>query len=207
MADYCRHAGRASIEGWPFYVAFAMFRLAAISQGIAGRVRDGTAAGADAAERGARAPLLAARAKTPEQAIARMDRALREFRVRGVSTNIDFVINLLKHPTFLDNTYTTKFIDTTPALFAFRKRRDRATKILTYIADITVNGHPETAGRPKPPADQAHDLYLAMLEPDQMFEAHVNLIHHGRAICHARRPECDRCPVLPRCRYVDRRAP
>ncbi|KAB2885055.1 MAG: ATP-grasp domain-containing protein, partial [Albidovulum sp.] len=87
-------------------------------------------------------------APTPEQAIARMDRALREFRIRGVSTNIDFVINLLKHPTFLSNTYTTKFIDTTSDLFAFRKRRDRATKILTYIADITVNGHPETAGRP-----------------------------------------------------------
>jgi pyruvate carboxylase len=93
---------------------------------------------------------VTAHAQTPERAIARMDRALREFRIRGVSTNIDFVINLLKHPTFLDNTYTTKFIDTTPDLFAFRKRRDRATKILTYIADITVNGHPETAGRPRP---------------------------------------------------------
>ena len=92
-------------------------------------------------------------AQTPEQAIARMDRALREFRIRGVSTNIDFVINLLKHPTFLDNTYTTKFIDTTPELFDFRARADRATKILTYIADITVNGHPETAGRPKPAAE------------------------------------------------------
>ena len=92
-------------------------------------------------------------AQTPEAAIARMDRALREFRVRGVSTNIAFVENLLKHPVFLDNTYTTKFIDTTPELFNFRKRRDRATKILTYIADITVNGHPETAGRPKPPAE------------------------------------------------------
>ena len=92
-------------------------------------------------------------AQTPEQAIARMDRALREFRVRGVSTNIDFVINLLKHPVFLADEYTTKFIDTTPDLFAFRKRRDRATKILTYIADISVNGHPETAGRPRPPAE------------------------------------------------------
>ena len=91
-------------------------------------------------------------ANTPEAAIARMDRALREFRIRGVSTNIAFVENLLKHPTFLDNTYTTKFIDNTPALFTFKKRRDRATKILTYIADITVNGHPETEGRPKPHA-------------------------------------------------------
>ena len=92
-------------------------------------------------------------AQTPEKAIARMDRALREFRIRGVSTNIAFVENLLKHPTFLNNTYTTKFIDTTPDLFTFKKHRDRATKILTYIADITVNGHPETAGRPKPAAE------------------------------------------------------
>ncbi|MDO5632676.1 MAG: pyruvate carboxylase [Paracoccus sp. (in: a-proteobacteria)] len=92
-------------------------------------------------------------AQTPDQAIKRMDRALREFRVRGVSTNIDFVINLLKHPVFLADEYTTKFIDTTPDLFTFRKRRDRATKILTYIADISVNGHPETAGRAAPPAE------------------------------------------------------
>ncbi|MEL6913366.1 MAG: pyruvate carboxylase [Pseudomonadota bacterium] len=92
-------------------------------------------------------------APTPEAAIARMDRALREFRIRGVSTNIAFVENLLKHPTFLNYEYHTKFIDETPELFSFRKRRDRATKILTYIADISVNGHPETQGRPKPRAD------------------------------------------------------
>ncbi len=96
---------------------------------------------------------VTARAPTPEMAIARMDRALREFRIRGVSTNITFVENLLKHPIFLSNQYSTKFIDTTPDLFEFDKRRDRATKILTYIADITVNGHPETADRPSPPAD------------------------------------------------------
>ncbi len=90
-------------------------------------------------------------APTPEAAIARMDRALREFRIRGVSTNIAFVENLLKHPTFLNNEYHTKFIDETPELFDFSPRRDRATKILTYIADITVNGHPDVAGRPRPP--------------------------------------------------------
>ncbi len=95
---------------------------------------------------------ITAHAQTPEAAIARMDRALREFRVRGVSTNIAFVENLLQHPTFLDNTYTTKFIDNTPELFKFTKRRDRATKILTYLADITVNGHPETTDRPEPSA-------------------------------------------------------
>ena len=96
---------------------------------------------------------ITAHAPTPDKAIARMDRALREFRIRGVSTNIAFVENLLKHPTFLSNEYTTKFIDETPDLFRFKKRRDRATKILTYIADIAVNGHPETQGRTKPAAD------------------------------------------------------
>ena len=92
-------------------------------------------------------------APTPEKAIARMDRALREFRIRGVSTNIAFVENLLKHPIFLSNQYTTKFIDETSDLFNFKKRRDRGTKVLTYIADISVNKHPETTGRPAPDAD------------------------------------------------------
>lgn len=93
---------------------------------------------------------VTAKAPTPEMAIARMDRALREFRIRGVSTNIAFVENLLKHPTFLDNTYHTKFIDETPELFTFKARKDRGTKVLTYIADISVNGHPETKDKPLP---------------------------------------------------------
>ncbi len=93
---------------------------------------------------------VTAKAPTPEMAIARMDRALREFRIRGVSTNIAFVENLLKHPTFLDNTYHTKFIDETPDLFTFKARLDRGTKVLTYIADISVNGHPETKDKPLP---------------------------------------------------------
>ena len=89
-------------------------------------------------------------APTPEAAIARMDRALREFRIRGVSTNIAFVENLLKHPTFLNNQYTTKFIDSTPELFDFAPRKNRATKLLTYIADVSVNGNPLTKDRPAP---------------------------------------------------------
>ena len=100
-------------------------------------------------------------APSKEDAIARMDRALREFRVRGVSTNLDFIESLIAHPVFLSEEYTTRFIDSTPELFDFQKRRDRGTKILTYIADVIVNGHPETAGRkkaaarpkqPRPPA-------------------------------------------------------
>ncbi len=60
---------------------------------------------------------------------------------------------------------------------------------------------------PRVSADGAHDLFLGMLEPDQMYEAHVNLIQHGRVLCHARRPECAACPIRPRCRYVDPKAP
>ena len=91
-------------------------------------------------------------APTPQDAVARLDRALREFRIRGVSTNIEFVENLLKHPDFRNDNITTRFIDTTPELFTFKPRRDRATKILTFIADVSVNGNPEVAGRPRPPA-------------------------------------------------------
>ena len=90
-------------------------------------------------------------APSPEEAIRRMDRALREFRIRGVATNLAFVENLINHPKFVANDYTTRFIDTHPELFEFRRRRDRATKLLNYIADITVNQHPEVAGRATPP--------------------------------------------------------
>ncbi len=91
-------------------------------------------------------------APTPDEAIARMDRALREFRIRGVATNLAFLENVIDHPSFRDNSYTTKFIDNHPELLTFARRRDRATRLLNYISDITVNGHPEVAGRPKPPA-------------------------------------------------------
>ncbi len=91
-------------------------------------------------------------APTAEEAIRRMDRALREFRIRGVATNLTFLENIIGHPNFQNNSYTTRFIDETPELFAQVKRRDRATKLLTYIADVTVNGHPETRKRARPPA-------------------------------------------------------
>ncbi|MQB45812.1 pyruvate carboxylase [Rhizobium sp. ICMP 5592] len=89
-------------------------------------------------------------ASTPDETIARMDRALREFRIRGVATNLTFLEAIITHPKFRDNSYTTRFIDTTPELFQQVKRQDRATKLLTYLADVTVNGHPEARGRPVP---------------------------------------------------------
>ena len=89
-------------------------------------------------------------APSSAEVIARMDRALREYRIRGVATNLAFLETVLNHPKFRASEYTTRFIDETPELFATRKRRDRATKLLTYIADVTVNGHPETKGRARP---------------------------------------------------------
>jgi endonuclease-3 len=59
----------------------------------------------------------------------------------------------------------------------------------------------------KATAEQAHDYFLAMLEPDQMHEAHVNLIRHGRLVCHARKPNHMACPLRDRCRFFDPKAP
>jgi len=60
---------------------------------------------------------------------------------------------------------------------------------------------------PKASLEDAHDLVLAMFEPDQMYEAHVNLIQHGRKVCHAQRPAHELCPLRDRCRFVDPKAP
>lgn len=81
-------------------------------------------------------------ALTFEQAAAKMVRNLREFRVRGIKTNIAFLINVMQHPKFIKGEYDTSFIDSTPELFKFPIPKDRGTKLLTYIADVTVNGFP-----------------------------------------------------------------
>src|SRR5262249_38062021 len=81
-------------------------------------------------------------------AARRMERSLQEFRVRGVKTNIPFLLNLVTHPDFLVGRFTTRFIDETPALFQLPVRQDRATKLLTYIAEVIVNGNPEVRGKP-----------------------------------------------------------
>ena len=90
-------------------------------------------------------------APSESEGIDRMTRALREFRIRGVATNLIFLETLLGHPKFRSCEYTTRFIDEHAELFDFAARRDRATRLLNYIADITVNGHPEVIGRPRPP--------------------------------------------------------
>jgi pyruvate carboxylase len=75
-------------------------------------------------------------------AARRMERALREFRVRGVKTNVPFLLNVIRHPAFLEGRATTRFLDETPELFRFPVTQDRATKLLTFLAEVTVNGFP-----------------------------------------------------------------
>ena len=85
--------------------------------------------------------------RTFDQSIARLDRALREFRVRGVKTNIPFLENLLQHPTFKSGKFTTTFVDETPELVQGAPKQDRASRLLTFLADLIVNGNPEVKGR------------------------------------------------------------
>jgi pyruvate carboxylase len=85
-----------------------------------------------------------------DDAISRMDRALSEFRIRGVATNLAFLGNVIAHPLFKSGECTTRFIDQTPELLKITPRRDRASKLLKYLGEVRVNGHPEMKGRPLP---------------------------------------------------------
>ena len=79
-------------------------------------------------------------------ALQRMNRALREFRIRGVKTNIPFIENVIIDETFKSGMATTRLIDENPDLFKFKPKRDRATKLLSYLSDITVNGNSTAKG-------------------------------------------------------------
>jgi pyruvate carboxylase len=94
---------------------------------------------------------ITASGQTFPMALQRMHRALREFRIRGVKTNIPFLENVITHPQFVSGDATTTFIDTTPALFEFKPRRDRASRLMQFLADVTVNGNAEAKGW-QPPA-------------------------------------------------------
>ncbi|WP_342491715.1 pyruvate carboxylase [Bacillus sp. FSL R5-0422] len=93
-------------------------------------------------------------ALTFDQAAAKMVRNLQEFRIRGIKTNIPFLENVAKHEKFLKGEYDTSFIDSTPELFNFPKQKDRGTKMLTYIGNVTINGFPGIAEKKKPHFDK-----------------------------------------------------
>ena len=101
-------------------------------------------------------------APTAPESIRRMDRALREFRIRGVACNLQFLENVINHQAFRSGEVTTRFIDKTPELLAFAKRQDRATKLLRYLGDVCVNGHPEINGRTLPPLPLPSPVLPAM---------------------------------------------
>ncbi len=85
--------------------------------------------------------------RTLRGAAQRLNRALREFRIRGVKTNIGFLENVISHPTFYNGECTVKFIDENPDLFIINQKFDRGTKTLRYLADVSVNGHPDVKSK------------------------------------------------------------
>jgi len=106
-------------------------------------------------------------------ACQRMDRALREFRIRGVKTNIPFLENVIADDTFRAGQAHTKLIDTKAELFHFKRKRDRATRTLSYLSDITLNGNPHVKGwKPDQPMVRAH-------VPDSLVIEHNAVTPHG----------------------------
>ncbi len=96
---------------------------------------------------------LTASAATFDVACQRMDRALREMRIRGVKTNIPFLENVIHHESFRSGKATTTLIDTSPELFEFARRRDRASKLLQLLGETIVNGNEQVKGRAVPKMD------------------------------------------------------
>jgi pyruvate carboxylase len=102
---------------------------------------------------------------TPQETIARMHRALWEFRIRGVVTNLRFLDQLIMHPRFASADYTTRFIEDSPELLHWPRKRDRATRLLSYIGTTIVNGNPEVKGRARPAHSNPARLPPGVLAP------------------------------------------
>lgn len=103
--------------------------------------------------------------RTFEGAVRKSIRALQEMRIRGVKTNIPFLINVLHHPTFIAGKCYTTFIEETPELFQLTQSQDRATKIIEFIGDRIVNSQkgekPHYENRVLPKLDQSKPVYGA----------------------------------------------
>ena len=86
---------------------------------------------------------VTANSRTLDGACRKVRRALAEFRIRGIKTNMPFLDNILKHETFRKGEVTVNFIKQNPDLFIFKAPRNRATKLVTYLGDVIVNGNPD----------------------------------------------------------------
>ena len=93
---------------------------------------------------------VTARGSDGEESINRMRRALMEFRVRGVATNLPFLLQLLTHPGFQSGNYNTRFIDETTELFEASRGQGQVERLLRFIADVVVNGNKDVKDRPVP---------------------------------------------------------
>lgn len=86
---------------------------------------------------------VSAHGRTLDGAVRKMIRALKEFRIRGVKTNIHFLQNVIQHETFKDGKATVNFIANTPSLFEIKLPQDRTSKIVNYLGEVIVNGNPD----------------------------------------------------------------
>ena len=112
---------------------------------------------------------VTARGRTLAETARRMERCLQEFRIRGVKTNIPFLIQVIDYDLFLAGKATTRMIDTTPSLFELPTRRDRATRLLRYMADVIVNGNALVAGHT--PATRREPASIPAVEHTQALPA------------------------------------
>jgi len=103
---------------------------------------------------------LIAKARTHQEACAKLSRALREFRIRGVKTNSPFVLNVLQHPQFLTGMVDTLFIDENPQLFQMEPSKNRAQRLLYYLGDVMINGPSTPLATNIPPAEIVPTLPL-----------------------------------------------
>lgn len=106
---------------------------------------------------------ITAKARTRVEAAAKLVRALKEFRVRGVTTNKSFLLNVLENDDFLHGTVNTGFIAANPYLLAPLKEQDRAQKLIHYIGEVIVNGTPKSLGAVGAPPSLV-DPYVPTIE-------------------------------------------
>ncbi|TDM32510.1 pyruvate carboxylase [Macrococcoides canis] len=118
---------------------------------------------------------LSTHALTFKQAEEKMVRSLKEMRIRGIKTNLQFLMNVVQHPDFIKGNYNTRFLELYPELFDIKAPKDRGTKTLAYIADITVNGFPGINKTEKPRFELPHmerDKTTGLSGTKQLLDVH-----------------------------------